>query len=190
MEELNGLFEKLGLHPKTIKAQTILGMINELEIVGKTKPFQNANLILEDSLATVVSAAFLEIPFLHSDSSSLEEMFNIAKTLQFDTLFEVSPTMALRCALLTSSTPKTIEELLKDKTFQLLIGCNEYQGVCWYRGEAFQECLYLHVLSKTLNDKNVKDGEVTQEYIEEAETELDKWLTRSSKANYKLENLI
>lgn len=190
MEELNGLFEKLGLHPKTIKAQMILGMINNIEVIGKTKPFQNANLILDDNLATVVSAAFLEIPFIHSNNSSLEEMFNIAKTLHFDRLFDVQPTIALRCALLTSTKPKEMKDLLEDKTFQILIGCNEYQGICWYRGEAFQECLYLNVLSKTLDDKNIKEGQITEKCIKNAEEELDKWLKRSSKANYKLKNLI
>ncbi len=190
MEELNGLFEKLGLHPKRMKAQTILAMINDLEVIGKTKPFQNANLILEDSLAMVVSAAFLEMPFLHSDSSSLEEMFNIAKTLQFDRLFEVQPTMALRCAILTCSAPKAMEDLLENKIFQILIGCNEYQGVRWYRGEAFQECLYLNILSKTFADKSINNGKLAQSCIDEAEAELDQWLTKSSKANYRLDNLV
>ena len=83
-----------------------------------------------------------------------------------------------------------MDELLENKTFQMLIGCNEYQGVRWYRGEAFQECLYLNVLSNTLADKSVKDGKVTQQCIKKAEKELDKWLTRSSKANYKLNNLM
>lgn len=72
----------------------------------------------------------------------------------------------------------------------MLIGCNEYQGIRWYRGEAFQECLYLNVFSKTLDDKNIKDGKITAQCIKESEKELDKWLSRSSKANYKLDNLI
>ena len=130
------------------------------------------------------------MPFLHSNTSSLDEMFNVAKTLHFDRLFDVQPTIALRCALLTSTEPKDIKELLQNKTFQTLIGCNEYQGVCWYRGEAFQECLYLNVLSKTLDERNIKEGQITEDCIKNAEKELDKWLSRSSKANYKLKNLI
>ena len=183
MEELNGLFEKLGLHPKRMKAQTILEMINTLEVICKTKPFQNGNLILEDSLATVVSAAFLEMPFIHSDNSTLEDTVKVARILQMDRLFEVQPTMAIRCGILTCTAPKDIKELLKDKTFQMLIGCNEYQGVHWYRGEAFQEALYLNVLSKVVNDKSTNAGK-------DAEEELDKWLKRSAKANYRLNNLI
>ncbi len=183
MEELNGLFEKLGLHPKRMKAQTILEMINNLEIICKTKPFQNGNLIMEDSLATVASAAFLEMPFLHSDNSTLEDTVNIARILHLDRLFEVQPTMAIRCGILTCTTPKDINNLLKDKTFQMLIGCNEYQGVHWYRGEAFQEALYLNVLSKAVNNKGIRD-------LSETEKELDKWLRRNSQANYRLNNLL
>jgi hypothetical protein len=181
MEELTGLFEKLGLHPKRMKAQTILAEINKLEAISKTKPFLNGNLIMEESLATVVSAAFLEMPFLHFETSTLEEAVKVAQILQLDRLFEVQPTMAIRCGVLTCSTPKEMELLLKDKTFQMLIGCNIYQGIHWYRGEAFQECLYLNVLSKALINPQYSS--------KEAEEELEKWLTRSAKASYKLNNL-
>ena len=85
-----------------------------------------------------------------------------------------------------------MEELLCNKTFQMLIGCNEYQGVRWYRGEAFQECMYLNVLSQAMQcmDKGADKGVDADECTKESEKELRKWLDRSNQAQYRLDNLI
>lgn len=188
MDELSGLFEKLGLHPRRMKPQTILEIINALEDLCRRKPFQNANLILEDTLATVVSTALLEIPFVDPDDADLSETFEIARTLQLDRLFGVQPSIALRGSLLVASRPTAIGELLCTKPFQTLIGCNEYQGVRWYRGEAFQECMYLSILSNALRRMFAGDDAAT--ISNEGEKELRKWLDRGNDAQYRLENLL
>lgn len=192
MDELTGLFEKIGLHPRRMKAQVILDMVNTLEAICRRKPFQNANLILDDMLATVVSAALLEMPFINPDGTGLAESFEIARTLQLDRLFGVQPSVAFRCAILNASKPKEMEELLCNKTFQMLIGCNEYQGVRWYRGEAFQECMYLNVLSQAMQcmDKGADKGVDADECTKESEKELRKWLDRSNQAQYRLDDLM
>lgn len=188
MDELSGLFEKLGLHPRRMKPQTILEIINALEDLCRRKPFQNANLILEDTLATVVSTALLEIPFVDPDDTDLSETFEIARTLQLDRLFGVQPSIALRGSLLVASRPTAVGELLCTKPFQALIGCNEYQGVRWYRGEAFQECMYLSILSNALRRMFAGDDAAT--ISNESEKELRKWLDRGNAAQYRLENLL
>ena len=188
MDELTGLFEKIGLHPRRMKAQVILDMINTLEAICRRKPFQNANLILDDMLVTVVSAALLEKPFINPDGSGLADSFEIARTLQLDRLFGVQPSVAFRCSILTASKPKEMQELLCNRTFQMLIGCNEYQGVRWYRGEAFQECMYINVLSQAM--QCMDNGIDADECTKECEKELRKWLDRSNQAQYRLDNLI
>ena len=187
MDELSGLFEKLGLHPRRIKPQAILEIINSIETICRNKPFQYANLILEDSLCSVVSCALLEIPLINPTCASIGETFEIAQTLQLDRLLEIDSSLALRCSILTSTSPKDIQELLCNKLFQALIGCNEYEGIRWYRGEAFQECLYLDLLSKAVHDldKNNLDAQ-----LKEYEKELRAWLKKGEKAQYKFDNLL
>ncbi len=187
MDELSGLFEKLGLHPRRVKLQTILEIINSIEAICRNKPFQYANLILEDSLSAIVSAALLEIPLINPSCASIGETFEIAQTLQLDRLLEIEAPLALRCSILTSTSPKDIQELLCNKIFQTLIGCNEYEGIRWYRGEAFQECLYLALLSKAVHNID-KDNLDTQ--LKEYEEELRKWLKKSENAQYKFDNLL
>ena len=79
-----------------------------------------------------------------------------------------------------------IRVLLDDKTFLDLIGRNEYQGIRWFRGEAFQECMYLACFAKALGSK----ANLTSEDELEYRKEIDRWLRKGAEAHYKVDGLI
>ena len=83
---------------------------------------------------------------------------------------------------ITSATDHPNEE----KPFLDLIGRNEYQGVRWFRGESFQECMYLACLA----DAVAEGKDLTEEQVASFREEIDRWLHRCGDAQYKLDNLL
>ena len=92
----------------------------------------------------------------------------------------------LQMGIITAKQNLDIDALLKDQTFLDLIGRNEYQGVRWFRGEAFQECMYLAVFSKALAGK----GKLSSDDEMTFRQEIDKWLRRCAEAQYKVDGLL
>ena len=110
----------------------------------------------------------------------------VVKHLQLDRFFELDEPTLARCAIITAKQNLDIDALLKDQTFLDLIGRNEYQGVRWFRGEAFQECMYLAVFTKALAGK----GKLSADEELAFRQEIDKWLRRGAEAHYKVDGLL
>ena len=103
-----------------------------------------------------------------------------------DRFFELDEPTLARCAIITSKQNLDINVLLKDQTFLDLIGRNEYQGIRWFRGEAFQECMYLAVFTRALTGK----GKLSAHDEMIFRQEIDKWLRRCAEAQYKVDGLL
>ncbi len=184
MEEFDSLFAKIGLNMHIMKPQTILELLNNMENVCSHKLFVNANIIMDDDLATILAASLLVAPFLSVDST-MEEAVRTAQILQLDSFFEKPVATISRCAILIAAKGMDVAELLEDRTFLDLIGRNEYQGVSWFRGEAFQECMYLSYLANALRQSR----RITEKEEIRIRKEIDMWLRRCAEADYRLDNL-
>ena len=185
MEEFDSLFSKIGLNLHLMKPQMILDILKRLDEVCSLPVFSNGNMILGADLPKVFAAAFLTLPFL-SANATLEEAVKVVKHLQLDRFFELDEPTLARCAIITAKQNLDIDALLKDQTFLDLIGRNEYQGIRWFRGEAFQECMYLAVFSKALAGK----GKLSSDDEMTFRQEIDKWLRRCAEAQYKVDGLL
>ena len=184
MEEFDSLFSKIGLNMHIMKPQNVLDLLGRLEKVCALDVFSNANTILDTDMAVIAAASFLVLPFV-SAKATLAEVLKTARILQLDRFFETSPAVTSRCALLVSDCGCDMEKLLKDESFLSLIGANEYQGVRWFRGEAFQECMYLAHFSDAVNSENGPGPSEEEKYRKS----IDFWLRRAAGASYRLDNL-
>ena len=90
------------------------------------------------------------------------------------------------CSIVATFRKESIAELLETRSFLDLIGRNEYQGIRWFRGEAFQECMYLSFLSKAIHSKEA----LTDKQEAQMRKEIDSWLKKGSAAQYRLDNLL
>ena len=185
MEEFDPLFEKVGLNMHMMKPQTILELLKKLEAVCKKDVIANANTIMDQDLLCVFASCFLILPFV-SSSTGLEEAVKVAQILQLDRFFGASKTTVLMCSIIATIREESIRELLEDRVFLDLIGRNEYQGVRWFRGESFQECMYLTYLSKAIHAKEA----LTSKQEKQLCKEISAWLKKGSAAQYRLDNLL
>ncbi|MBO6049334.1 MAG: alpha-amylase [Spirochaetales bacterium] len=185
MEEFDPLFEKVGLNMHMMKPQTVLELLKKLEAVCKKDVLANANTIMDQDLLCVFAACFLILPFV-SSSTSLEDAVKVAQILQLDRFFGVPKTTVLMCSIIATTREESIQELLEDRVFLDLIGRNEYQGVRWFRGESFQECMYLTYLSKAIHSKEALSAKQEKILCKEIST----WLKKGSAAQYKMDNLL
>ena len=185
MEEFDSLFSKIGLNMHIMKPQTVLDMLSSMDIVCRNQLFSNANAIMDTDIVTVFAAGFLAMPFL-SSHPTMDEAIRIVQQLQLSRFFESSESVISRCAIIIARGESTMEELLQDKAFLDLIGRNEYQGVRWFRGESFQECMYLAYLA----DAMAAGINLDPETVEYFRRKIDCWLRKCGNAQYKLDNLL
>ncbi len=185
MEEFDPLFAKIGLNLHLMKPQMVLDLLNRIQAVCSHDVFANANTIMDNDIVAVFAAGFLVLPFLNS-KSSIEDAARTAQMLQLDRFFSMPRSTVSMCAIISTRQDKNVKELLEDNTFLDLIGRNEYQGIRWFKGEAFQECMYLSFLSKAIYAKE----EITDEEELAFRKEINTWLKRGSDAQYRLDNLI
>lgn len=179
LEELNELFARLGLHVSDMKPARVLKLISRIEKVSKQQIFSDGGTILSDQFATIVSAALVLLPFT-GDGCSLYDAMGKVRTLMLDRLYEQDLSFISRAALLVCKDPLEIEQLLNNDCFLDLIGRNEYQGICWYKGEAFQECMYTACFADAVN--NGTDNKKSSETIKY-------WLRKNATAGYKVAGL-
>jgi len=179
LEELNELFGRLGLHVSEMKPSAILKLVSRIEKVSKQQIFADGGTILADQFATVVAAAFVLLPFT-ADGCSLYEAMGKIRTLMLDRLFEQDLAFISRAAMFVCKDPLAIEELLNNDCFLALIGKNDYQGISWYKGEAFQECMYTACFADAVN--NGKTNKASAETIKY-------WLRKNATAGYKVAGL-
>ena len=185
MEEFDSLFSKIGLNMHIMKPQTVLDILSSLDIVCRNQLFSNANAIMDTDIVMVFAASFLAMPFL-SSHPTMDEAIRVVQHLQLSRFFEASESIISRCAIIIARGESTMEELLGDKSFLDLIGRNEYQGVRWFRGESFQECMYLTYLADAMAAGINLDPETVEDY----RREIDSWLRKCGNAQYKLDNLL
>ncbi len=182
LEELGNLFEKLDMHTRKMKPAEILDYLNRLENVCRLEIFSKGNNIMEDSLPPVISAAFLLLPFTDGNSS-LSDTYGIVGKLMLESFYGMDNDIISRSILFVSKPNNNTKSLLDDETFLKLIGCNEYQGVSWYKGEYFQESIYLSVLANAIRRN------LGIEAKSEIEKEIKYWLRRDAFALYRTDNL-
>ncbi len=183
LEELGNLFAKLDMQVRKMKPVVILDYLSRIENACKADIFSKGNMIMDDSLPSVLSAAFLLMPFVE-DSSDLSQAYGIAQKLMLSNFYGIDNDIISRSILLITKLDDDTKKLLEDSTFLKLIGHNEYQGVKWYRGEYFQECIYIAILSNAI--RNSLNGEVSKSEIE---SQIKYWLRRDEFALYKIDNL-
>lgn len=183
VEEIPGLFPKIGLKFHNVKPAVIVNNIAKLEDVCKIKIFKDGNTIILDDAVLAVISALIAVPFVE-DSDSLEDVEFIFKSLMLHRLFECDPNKINMGEILVCFNANDVKTLLDNQAFLNLIGCNEYQGIRWYRGESFDECMYITLLSKALFTPDVK--KIDQKQIEK---ELNYWLQKSEHAGYKVDLL-
>ena len=116
----------------------------------------------------------------------MDEAIRVVQHLQLSRFFDCPESIISRCAIIIARGTSTVEELLQEKTFLDLIGRNEYQGVRWFRGESFQECMYLTYLADAMTAGINLDPETVEDYRKE----IDLWLRKCGDAQYKLDNLL
>jgi hypothetical protein len=185
MEEFDPLFDKIGLNMHLMKPQTILDLLNRLQSICRREVFANANTIMDNDLLSVFAAGFLTMPFI-SANSSLEDAAKVVQILQLDRFFGIPMATASMCAIIATKRDESVRELLENRVFLDLIGRNEYQGVRWFRGEAFQECMYLLFLSKAIH----ADEDLSDEQEMQIRKEISMWLKKGSSAQYRLDKLL
>ena len=185
MEEFDPLFDKIGLNMHLMKPQTILELLNRLQDICSREVFANANTIMDEDLASIFASCFLILPFI-SQTSSLEDAVKTVQTLQLDRFFGKPMSTLSMSAIVATYRKESVLQLLEDRIFLDLIGRNEYQGIRWFRGEAFQECMYLSFLSKAINAKEAPTSRQESQFRKE----IDSWLKRGAAAQYRLDNLL
>ena len=185
MEEFDSLFSKIGLNMHIMKPQTILEILSSMDAVCRNQLFSNGNAIMGTDIVTVFAAGFLAMPFL-SSHPTMDEAIRVVQQLQLSRFFDCSESIISRCAIIIARGSSTMEELLQEKSFLDLIGCNEYQGVRWFRGESFQECMYLTFLADAMEAGINLDSETVEDY----KKEIDRWLRKCGDAQYKMDNLL
>ena len=110
----------------------------------------------------------------------------VVQHLQLSRFFDASESIVMRCALIIARGKADIGELLMEKPFLDLIGRNEYQGVRWFRGESFQECMYLACLADAIGEGK----HLTEKKLDKFKEEMDMWLRKCGDAQYRLDNLL
>lgn len=180
-EELSSLFGKLGLDIHRTKPSSVVENLKKLEKVCRLKTFADGNKIIAEDLSVVVIASMIIAPFVNSNTT-MEEAMEICKTLLLGRFLNYNPDIIERSAIMTCSCRKDMHKMLDNSSFKKLIGCNEYQGTIWFRGEYFQECSYLVNFARAL-----QEPEEIQE--EEYKTEITHWLRMAASAGYKFGNL-
>ncbi len=191
VEELEGLFEKLGLKMKSVKPQEIMARLDRIDEVSRTELFSRCNTIMGGDLTTILSASFAVLPFIGSFGlgtySSVMDILRVFPHLMLDRLYGKSPEVLERASiLLASSSSNSVEEYLQDDGFRHLIQVNHYKGELWYKGDNFQECLILLFLARALDDPSFTGDAATEEKYRQ---EIDLWLHKDLAADYKLDNL-
>lgn len=180
MEELGPLLEKMGLSMKQMKPGDEINYIKDLEEKCKTAPVCDANSIMSDDLVRIFSAAFMIKPFVRRNCT-YNDVFRIMDRLLLDHFFEMDKTVLSRCALILSDQCDSVESFIDSSAFRYLAGCNQWQGVTWFKGEYCLECITTFIITKALREKSVDEKELRDT--------LSKWITKVRNAGYRLDAL-
>ncbi|PKL14333.1 MAG: alpha-amylase [Spirochaetae bacterium HGW-Spirochaetae-8] len=147
-----------------------------------TKPFlapgdgiDETAAVVEDLLLTHFFTNARET--LHVDTAQLRHL------LQGAVLLAATPEFLLEARTYSKTTSVSLLKQLFDLPFfARFVGCNEYQGVLWYRKESFQEALFLLCLGSIL-----RNGESS---LAPLYTFITDWLRKDLVAEYQVGRLI
>lgn len=180
LEEIEGLFGKLELSVKHTKPQDIMDLLNKIENLSKTKTFSTGNFILKDELPVIISAAFALFPFVKKNAP-LSNIMNALKRLMLNRLYDKNMEIIGRAALLLADPSEKISDYLRNDDFMQLLQVNLYKDILWYKGENFQECLYVSYFARAIKSESFDEAE--------CDKEIKYWMLRDINAEYKLDNL-
>lgn len=172
--------------PHDVPAQEALSFIQKLSSLFSSPEapvFASGGRIREEYPIVLASALFL-LPFIspdtpmdvamkYSDMLMLDRFFRTAmpsSVTDTDTIRRLCHEGALSASLNSGaawlyppgySPSSVMMTLLEFPAFRELIGCNEYQGVTWYRKESFQDALFTVVVasSTVLENSDGSDAE-------------------------------
>ena len=164
---------------KAPDAEEIIDLINKFKLLCSKQVFLSGNTLI-DNFYKIISV-YLIIKPLVSVKTTLKEALILVDKYRLNEFIECDPYSSHLSGLLSVSGNYTMEELLENEEFQLLIGANTYEGVNWYKSESFQDCLYVYFFGKSLLGKRI--------YIKKIEKEIAYWLNKDCKSSYFLDNL-
>ena len=181
-EQLINLYKKEETFIDNLKApkeEEIIKMVNKFKLICSKEVFQAGNTLI-DNFEKIISIYLIITPLVNSETT-LKEALLLVDKYRLNEFIECNLYSSHLSALLAVSGNYTIEELLNNEEFNLLIGTNSYQGVIWYKGESFQDCLYIYYFGKSLLEKRI--------FIKKTEKEIEYWLNKDCKSSYFLDNL-
>jgi len=147
-----------------------------------TKPFVSPEDNLEETSA-VVEDLLLTHFFSHAREQLHVDTMQLQHVMQGTVLLAAIPEFLLEAKTYAKATSASLLRQLFDLPFFAhYVGCNEYQGVRWYRKESFQEALFLLCLGAIL-----KNGSSALAPMCAFITD---WLRRDLVAEYQVERLL
>ncbi|MDD2231528.1 MAG: alpha-amylase family glycosyl hydrolase [Sphaerochaetaceae bacterium] len=112
---------------------------------------------------------------------SLRGLLHAADRLMLDSALGMDPYYVHLAALICLGGKPGIEELLGDQSFRMLIGANMYQGVTWFKSEAFLDAVLACLAGQSLEESRL----IGLNY----EKKFSFWLEKVHKSQYILDNL-
>ncbi|AEC03027.1 alpha-amylase family glycosyl hydrolase [Parasphaerochaeta coccoides] len=177
----------LPTRPHDVSAQSVLSFIQDLSAFfasPKISVFASGGTIREEYPLVMATALFL-LPFIspdipvdtameYADRLMLDRFFRSAlpaSGIDADTVRRLCHEGALFASVRSGtswlypagySASSVLMTLLESSSFRNLVGCNDYQGVSWYRKEFFQDALFTVIVATAhaLEEKDGPDAEV------------------------------
>lgn len=180
LEELNFIFERLQIKKRRVTSEALLKGLKAISKVCLLRFSKTGNLLVPQ-MPQIFTTAILLMPFVSGDTSLQQAIMTADALMLADFLGTDEMTVRLGCLLSTSGS-MSVESLLQDQAFRDLIGCNKYEGITWYNGDAAGLCIYIVHLANAIKAKNLQSRQL--------EKSLAFWYKKDKESKYILDNLI
>lgn len=169
----------VGIKPMKMSGEQIESDVRNLERL-LSKPFFRYACQLNGHESDILTSFLFLQPFVDK-SKKLADLLRIADALMLPLALGATKESVHLGALMCLREQADIETLLDDRAFRSMIGVNLYEGVVWFRSEAFIDAALSCLAANALAEKRLNGMAY--------EKKLDFWLDKVRKSNYILDNL-
>lgn len=141
--------------------------------------FRNLGMIFGNMMS--ILNAFLILQPIAKKAENPAEILSASERMMLSSVIGTDAQSIHMAALACNRNRDTIEELLEDRSFRLIIGANMYQGVMWFRSESFLCAAASCLFGQSLEEKRLNELKYEKLY--------SFWLEKVHKSKYILDNL-
>lgn len=181
VEESCPCLQAVQLSAKAPDAGQIGETVRKLQATYKQRVFLYANQLWNHSFE--IHLVFFILQLFTQPDMELKRVLEIADLLGLDSALGISRAEVHLGALICLQGRIPMKTLLKDSSFGALIGANKYQGVVWYKSEAFLDAILAWLTGEAFGASEKTKPEVF-------EKEFAFWLEKAHNSKYILDNLL